>query len=52
MIDIDEPCDSNPLKPLNKSTITTIYKTFNPTKHKVANAKRRKPNLAYYKTPK
>jgi hypothetical protein len=52
VINIDEPCDFNPFKPLNKSTITIVYKTFKLTKHIVANAKRRKFNLGDYKTPK
>jgi hypothetical protein len=52
MTDLGEPCDSNPFKPLNKSTITIIYKTFKLTKHRIVNAKRQKPNLTDYKTPK
>jgi hypothetical protein len=39
MIDVGEPCDSNPFKPLNKYAITIIYKTFELTKHKVVNEK-------------
>jgi hypothetical protein len=52
MIDVGEPCDSNPFKPLNKSTITIIYKTLELTKNKVVSVESQNLNLVDYKTPK
>lgn len=44
MIDVSEPWDSNIVKPPNKYTITTLYKTLKLTKQGIANAKSQNPN--------
>jgi hypothetical protein len=44
MIDVNEPWDSNHVKPPNKSTITTLYKTLKLTKQGLASAKSQNPN--------
>jgi hypothetical protein len=46
VIDVNEPWDLKPIKPPNKSTSTTLYKTLKLTKHRIANAKSQNPNQA------